>query len=462
MAYTDKQDVKDLLVAARSTRNYCMLTGRSPEASNALIDALAPFDGDHEAIELENLTALRKAMREVCRGIDDYTLTKILDGDPPVRIGPLRNHGRSDESEGDIWSQISARITRLWPPIWQRLVLPGTGILFLVLAMHYTHWSLNANILLSKLEDHLHTNVQDEIRDLIVVAQSIDKLAGEAGQPDPNNPAQKLFDQSLSKLTAYHFTDVALRAEAATSRAKFDAIVAATQFVKAVPLKVFQPAPRPLSLDGTEMAEGKGAHTTGSVILSGKNVADPPATPASLQKDIVDAAKIGATDIGPQQPTEVAFKGNERFREFVEVVAERTRRDPNANASYEEARLQLAQSASALSAKIAIANRWALPVLYGSLGAALFCLVRVLTPALSDLGPGRAFLRILFGAFAAMTLSMLFIPANVFAINAQSNSTLIFLACFLFGYSFDAVLAALGRLERFLQGRLKAEASERV
>ena len=96
MAYTDKQDVKDLLVAARSTRNYCMLTGRSPEASNALIDALAPFDGDHEAIELKNLTALRKAMREVCRGIDDYTLTKILDGDPPVRIGPLRNHGQSD------------------------------------------------------------------------------------------------------------------------------------------------------------------------------------------------------------------------------------------------------------------------------------------------------------------------------------------------------------------------------
>ncbi|WP_372573777.1 hypothetical protein [Ruegeria jejuensis] len=88
--------------------------------------------------------------------------------------------------------------------------------------------------------------------------------------------------------------------------------------------------------------------------------------------------------------------------------------------------------------------------------------MRVLTPALSELAPARAFLRILFGAFAAMTLSMLFIPANVFSINEQSNPTLIFLACFLFGYSFDAVLSALHRMEAFLQGRLQPQETPRA
>src|SRR5210317_1662196 len=91
MSIVDKQDVKDLLIAARGTRNYCMLTGRGAEKTDILIDALAPFDGNLDEITPIQLVNLRKAMRDVCQDIDDYTLKKIIEGDSPIRMGPSRS-----------------------------------------------------------------------------------------------------------------------------------------------------------------------------------------------------------------------------------------------------------------------------------------------------------------------------------------------------------------------------------
>ncbi|MEM6824875.1 MAG: hypothetical protein AAF566_07175 [Pseudomonadota bacterium] len=499
MPITDKQEVKDLLTTARATRNYCMLTGRRKDASDKLIVALAPFDGAPSRIKVEDLTTLRKAMRDVCQSIDPYTLTRILDGDPPVQIGtrgPKPQTTPNGNAEQGRIAAVWEWMQFFWPKLWQRAVLPGAGIVLLVMAMHYTHWALGANILLTKLDDHLETDFYGEIRDLIVVAAAISEDTGDGLSAPPGSPTQQLFDQTISRLTAYHVEDVHLRASAVETDIKIDVITAASEFVRGLPARINRPrvervGPN-LGIDDTgegadapgqtaEAANGDDSleghlidqvrkevddavRASGTIAMAETLAAAAEPQPLPAPPAIVSTGAAGVAKLTPELSDEAlvavgllqtATSGNETFKEIVKLVSEMTGRSEGDTTSYEEGRRELQNYYSNISGKISIVNRWALPVLYGSLGAALFCLVRVLTPSLSDLGPARTFLRVLFGAFAAMTLSALFIPANVFSINDQSNPTLIFLACFLFGYSFDSVLAALHRLETFLRGRLR-------
>ncbi len=486
MALLEKPEVRDLLTAARATRNYCMLTGRGRDKSDQLIDALSPFDGNPNQIKSSHLVALRKAMRDICRDIDEYTLTRILDGDPPVRIGPAPIKPREGENRTKPMSLVQdvfGRFKIVWPKVWQRIMLPGIAIVLLLLAMHYTHWSFNANLILNRLDDHMAIDVHEEIRDLIVVARAIETNEQNGDGLGAGTPAQKLFNQTMSRLKAYHYQEESLRTDSINAASRFDAMLAAQAFVGGIPARLFAPdlsnyppppsdtqlidveAETPLRSD---LGIGDFPTTAATIVesmdkidratdeqISQANIIAQAATPLEPEQASIDGM---SEDVEIMRLVHIALAGHDGFHDIVRVIAEETGRNPASNAAdHVVTRLQLLQTAEELKDKISRANRFALPMIYGSLGAALFCLVRVLTPALSDLGPARAFLRILFGSFAAMTLSMLFIPANVFTINDQSNPTLIFLACFLFGYSFDAVLSALHRLEAFLQGRLQPQ-----
>ena len=480
MSIMDKQDIKDLLIAARGTRNYCMLTGRGAEKTDVLIDALAPFDGNLEDITPLQLVSLRKAMRDVCQDIDDYTLKKIIEGDSPIRMGASQTFAESLTENGQdgvrpsIVKIFRAWINRYWPAFWQRAILPAMAVGFLVLAMHYTHWTFNANVLLTRLDEHLDTDVYEEIRDLIVVANAIEKASANTGTPASNLPSQKLFSQTMNKLKNYHYREAKLRGESITAVDSFNAIAALRERLVALPGTVtggsvgFVETPADdtvMASTSIEVQESEVAMLSPGDDLSNKlDAVDAGVsgddvsitnTAQTESKGIPIAASSPASAQNWTEPVSAAIEKDARFLEIVQIFSQRTYRHPDISEDYVGTRSSLLQTARELAEKISIANRFALPMIYGSLGAALFCLVRVLTPSLSDLGPARAFLRILFGAFAAMTLSMLFIPANIFTINDQSNPTLIFLACFLFGYSFDAVLAALRRMETFFQERLQ-------
>lgn len=477
MSIVDKQDVQDLLIAARGTRNYCMLTGKGADKTDVLIDALGPFDGNPDDITPAQLVGLRKAMRDVCHDIDDYTLKKIIEGNSPIRMGPDRSFAETLSETGRDGQKpkrlevMRAWINRYWPAFWQRAVLPAMAVGFLVLAMHYTHWTFNANVLLKRLDEHLATDVYEEIRDLIVVANAIEKASADTGTPATNLPSQKLFSQTMNKLKNYHYSEAKLRGESISAVDSFNAIAALRKRLVALPGTVTggsasaPAAPKPEAVVASIAPDSDSATLGVDAELVGK-LSGTDSDMAGGGSGIINAAQTGADGIpvaaktsAPirdwNEPVSAAIEKDAHFLEIVQIFSQRTYRHPDISEDYVGTQSSLLQTARELSEKISIANRFALPMIYGSLGAALFCLVRVLTPSLSDLGPARAFLRILFGAFAAMTLSMLFIPANIFTINDQSNPTLIFLACFLFGYSFDAVLAALRRMETFFQDRLQ-------
>ncbi|MFA3918004.1 hypothetical protein [Ruegeria hyattellae] len=499
MNLTEKPEVRDLLTAARATRTYCMLTGRGGDKSDKLIDALAPFDGNPSQVKAAHLVELRKAMRDSCRDIDDYTLTRILDGDPPVRISGASSRYRrpSNEEEPDThWTawlpNLYGRLRRSWPWFWQRWVLPGIAILLFIFAMHYTHWTFTANQLLARLGDHIATDIHEEVRDLIVVARAIESNGEQTSNPGSNAPAQKLFNETMSRLKAYHYQENSLRKESAGALQRFDILISTREVFTGLPAKLF--------LSGSSGAQNRTRQpTTGTEAINAKQIEVNPVDFEAASQSEVSTDEVVETTIKVERATEevtayaetvnvnassdpsqvsiaplaetekrrplveIALAQHDGFLKIVRQISTKTGRNPLSNpGDHIVSSLELLQAAEKLKSKISQANRFALPMIYGSLGAALFCLVRVLTPALSDLGPARAFLRILFGAFAAMTLSMLFIPANVFSINEQSNPTLIFLACFLFGYSFDAVLSALHRMEAFLQGRLQPQDPPRV
>ncbi|MEX0351271.1 MAG: hypothetical protein AB3N15_17750 [Paracoccaceae bacterium] len=497
MKLTEKPEVRDLLTAARATRTYCMLTGRGGDKSDTLIEALAPFDGSPSQIKAQHLVDLRKAMRDTCRDIDDYTLTRILDGDPPVRISNpsarYRKPSNEEEQDRDWTTWLPRFLTNLrqsWPWFWQRWVLPGIAIMLLILAMHYTHWSFSANLLLSRLDEHIATDIHEEVRDLIVVARAIESNGQEGSNSGSSAPAQKLFNETMSRLKAYHYQEEALRAESASASQRFDVLIATRESANGISAKLFPPQrrapPSPpvvkteasttsqgaLGMIGVGLGREQTLSSASDVMNTVNQIERETSRQMARAATAATASPTGETGDGTANAADaaeqsslvqIALAGHDGFLEIVREISKKTGRNSRSNpADHIVTRLQLLQSAEELKAKISLANRFALPMVYGSLGAALFCLVRVLTPALSDLGPARAFLRILFGAFAAMTLSMLFIPANVFTINEQSNPTLIFLACFLFGYSFDAVLSALHRMEAFLQGRLQPQETPRA
>lgn len=119
-----------------------------------------------------------------------------------------------------------AYINRYWPAFWQRAILPAMAVGFLFLAMHYTHWSFNANVLLKRLDEHFATDVSEEIRDLILVANAIETAPSDTGTPASNLPSQKLFNRTMNKLKDYHYREIHLRGESVSAVDNFNAIAA--------------------------------------------------------------------------------------------------------------------------------------------------------------------------------------------------------------------------------------------
>ncbi|MEM7709220.1 MAG: hypothetical protein AAF264_00370 [Pseudomonadota bacterium] len=471
MVNPNKPDVRDLLRVAKGIRDYCILTGHGGTNAAALIRSLAPFDDEAPTRQSDHLTKLRVALGDVCRDIDDHTLTRILAGDPPIWIRSPHPSSQADGASKDRtgFDAVMERLRAIWRPSWQRLLLPWFAITLLCLAIHYTQWTLNANRLLVHVDEHVSMDLQDEVRALIVLAQAVESNRGESGGPDVNMPAQTVFDEAMDEFAAYHFRETSLASESAAKHSEFHPIVAGRTLWRDIWDNLLEGEVRtgtqaeddaadPPSdvLDATFEEKEATTPTDGGseadALLEVVRDRDSPAMGAPIPGAPPSSGETErASSVALMQP---ALDGREVVLDVMAWIAEETGRDANLVGGHVYAQQSLVSAAGQLTDKIAIANRFALPIIYGSLGAALFCLVRVLTPALSDLGPGRASLRILFGAFAAMTMSMLFIPANVFTINDQSSPTLIFLVCFVFGYSFDAVLAALHRLEVFLQGQL--------
>jgi hypothetical protein len=96
-------------------------------------------------------------------------------------------------------------------------------------------------------------------------------------------------------------------------------------------------------------------------------------------------------------------------------------------------------------------NKWILPALFGVLGATVLCLTRTAsrfyaTPAFSGV-----ISRIMLAALGGALMSTLFAP-TYFSEGVRSNSSFLFLLCFVFGYSTSAFIALLDNIANKFAG----------
>jgi hypothetical protein len=156
-----------------------------------------------------------------------------------------------------------------------------------------------------------------------------------------------------------------------------------------------------------------------------------------------------------QVPQTEELRASQHFHEIentIDAISSTMGRQVTATA-YEVNRVTFSTYKRTIESNIMIANRVLLPVLYGVLGAFLFNIVRYLSVDLANPSFIESFLRIVFAAFAAITVSMLLIPSQIVDVGAANNPTIVYLFCFLFGYSINAFIRLLERLESFLSGR---------
>ncbi len=117
---------------------------------------------------------------------------------------------------------------------------------------------------------------------------------------------------------------------------------------------------------------------------------------------------------------------------------------------YEHSRFAVENFQRKLGEQLNIVRYWALPIIYGALGAFVYSIWRVLTPSVSSLGFWVPILRMVFGALAALTFSMIFIPANVISFGLGSQTPIVYLLSFIFGYSVEGFIRILNVFNAYI------------
>lgn len=100
--------------------------------------------------------------------------------------------------------------------------------------------------------------------------------------------------------------------------------------------------------------------------------------------------------------------------------------------------------------QMAIITRWWLPILYGSVGAILFCLTKLIRDKSNAPKLAEVFLRLIFGGFAGFVVSALLIPSGVVPNSIAGSAPGASFLAFIFGYSLDSFVSILERLNQLV------------
>ncbi len=109
---------------------------------------------------------------------------------------------------------------------------------------------------------------------------------------------------------------------------------------------------------------------------------------------------------------------------------------------------------SDLGSIVNVYGLWILPALYGSLGAAMFLMRRVLNPILPNPSALRILHRVTVGAFAGIIIAWFWAPSAQSNRDFQNIGVNLFAVAFLVGYSIDVFFALLDRLVASVTGSI--------
>ena len=419
-----------LVIESRRLRDQLL---RMPSHASAdLIKALRPFDRD-DPITDETMQELSRvfesAYDSAAKTLDEYTLANVLAGRSP--------HQANDGP----WSAIS-------------LVLIGFFLVFA--AFHYTYWANRTTSLLAQSDKFI------EFQHLERVMAAAEKLAFASVGTTPTEQDDGSIQPTPTTAveTEKAVLDAALMQELEILRYQY-------QMERTLPGNLdehsdnFNPVLRFVrtaqnatcsNLDGLARLDPSDLRVSekllcGTAIRNYQKVLG-----AQEQNGVVTRANNASfQQLGPINPPDPAPRnpvmtlGNKAIDD-VQFEADRSAKN-----NYTQSIFRVEIMQSELKQKLNVVHFWALPIIYGTLGALTYCLWRTLTPRVSNLGFWHPVMRMIFAGLAALTISMLFIPANVITIDQNAQKPLIYLMSFIFGYSIEGFIRLLNKMNEAIE-----------
>ena len=447
--------VDQFIERSRLLSDYVVYSGS--EEGTDLIKALKEFDEQPELRDAEALANLREATRKACRTIEPHTLAQVLNGRSPIRFGKRRS-----------W------VVRLG---FSGFVVLLIGVFLLISALHYTRWSTQAELTLAGIDDRARSDYSQLLRDF--AEQSIlveEELAGVDVTPALGQGSLDDFIETIDQLKYFHVRQNSLFADAnrlladhdllAGAKARIrDGIAAVEQLWRAdapaEPLPATNAAATPpadplvelwtmnaKALEDLEklQARGNGNRAADAGIAELK---------ASLEKVNASVDALHMSRAGWSLDENRKDIAGEHFRSYVTLRETWLMRMGVTEQSDPERKKALFQNIrQELAGLLDLTNRWYFPLIYGALGAVIFSLSRHLNVTLSSPPLETTILRVLFASFAAISISMIFIPSSAFSIGQEISPTFMFLVCFIFGYSIESFLKLLRRIDTGISERL--------
>ncbi|MEM9795974.1 MAG: hypothetical protein AAF919_05775 [Pseudomonadota bacterium] len=413
-----QKSLEQLVTEARHLRDH-LVHDSTEETTHALTAALWPFDSDAEVGEQEIKRlygAFQAAHQDAVAHIDEYTLKMVLRGKSP-------HHTRN--------------------PIFNSVILAGMGMLFVLLAFHFSYWSSRTTFVLEAAEEFSEFDHFASVMKLVELETYFSQRSPDERLADLEPHLLYLEAQSILR---DHYSDEAhLPGQMWTQLVTMNPVVMVHDRLKRVVCTPTGEQTWATQLVGCEPVLPVWDEAEGQ--MAGLDV-DPKINGVvpTASRDLVFAPSAG-------------FRNNlDQVRYLRDETMRASGRSPNVVDEYAVSTYQLRLNAEQLMDKLNIVHRWALPIIYGALGSVVYCIWRVLSPHVAPLNMYYAILRTAFAGLAALTLSMLLVPASAVNVGADASRPMIYLLAFIFGYSIEAFVATLNALnqkvsETVLSGR---------
>lgn len=427
---TAAESLDHTVLEAQRLRDYLLKVGE--ESHQGLVAALQPFervDSQPSEAEIAGLyDEFRAAHRRARAVLDEHTLNEVLNGRSPF--------DRSGWRTGSLREGSTAIATALF------------GAILVLVALHFTYWSNRAAFALTEVERVASFDSLGQAIKLVELERLFETTISDANRVDLE--PFRMYSESMSMLSSHFLVEQNIPGKLRQLDLEFNPVrLLIDSRARLLCGATGEPYVRLFFLYPVRCAPAAPPAPAETVAA-----AAPEAEAAKLEGggDVIEARAAGTEPIDDRTPYERYLE--EQIRTLTSTMQDAGWPGSGGAITADTVRYSVAGKAEQLREKLNIVYRWALPIIYGALGSVVYCIWRVLSPAVAPLGFYYTILRTSFAALAALTLSMLLIPSNALALGAEVSRPLIYLFSFVFGYSVEAFVSTLNNLNRLLNTSL--------